>query len=91
MGQALQITRTDHTGAALRALAGKCRDGAQVRRLLAMAMVLDGRPRSVAASSNGRVAPGRAGGRGRRNRRAKWIGRPCAIGCIATTMRAWMV
>jgi hypothetical protein len=53
MGQALQITRTDHTGATLRALAAKGRDGAQVRRLLAMAMVLEGRARSVAASSNG--------------------------------------
>ena len=53
MGKALGITRTDHTGATLRALAGKCRDGAQVRRLLALAMVLDGHPRSVAASSNG--------------------------------------
>jgi transposase len=53
MGNALEITRTDHTGATLRALAGKCRDGGQVRRLLALAMVLDGHPRSVAASSNG--------------------------------------
>jgi transposase len=53
MGSALQITRADHTSGALRGLAGKCRDGAQVRRLLAVAMVLDGRLRSEAASSNG--------------------------------------
>ena len=53
MGKALQITRTEHTSATLRALAGKCRDGAEVRRLLALAMVLDGHPRSIAASSNG--------------------------------------
>jgi transposase len=53
MGTALEITRMDHTSGALRALAGKCRDGAQVRRLLALAMVLDGHPRSDAASSNG--------------------------------------
>ena len=55
MGNALQITRADHTSSALRGLASKCRDGAQVRRLLAMAMamVLDGHPRSAAASSNG--------------------------------------
>ena len=53
MGSALQITRADHTSGALRGLAGKCRDGAQVRRLLALAMVLDGHPRSEAASSNG--------------------------------------
>ncbi len=53
MGKALQITRTEHTSTTLRALAGKCRDGAEVRRLLALAMVLDGHPRSIAASSNG--------------------------------------
>jgi transposase len=53
MGTALEITRTDHTSGTLRALAGKCRAGAQVRRLLALAMVLDGRPRNEAASSNG--------------------------------------
>jgi transposase len=53
MGSALQITRTDHTSGALRAFAGKCRDGGQVRRLLALAMVLDGHQRSAAAPSNG--------------------------------------
>ena len=53
MGSALQITRSDHTSDALRGLASKCRDGAQVRRLLAVAMVWDGRPCSEAASSNG--------------------------------------
>jgi transposase len=53
MGTGLEITRMDHTSGALRTLAGKCRDGAQVRRILALAMVLDGRPRSEAASSNG--------------------------------------
>jgi len=53
MGTALEISRTDHTSGALRALAGKCRDGAQVRRILALALVLDGRPRSQAALSNG--------------------------------------
>ena len=53
MGTALRITRTEHSSATLRAVASKCGDGAQVRRLLALAMVLDGHPRSVAASSNG--------------------------------------
>ncbi len=53
MGTALKIIRTDHTSGTLRALAGKCRDGAQVRRMLALAMVLDGCPRSEAAASNG--------------------------------------
>jgi len=53
MGTALRITRADHTSGGLRGLAGKCRDGAQVRRLLALAMVLDGHSRSEAAASNG--------------------------------------
>jgi transposase len=53
MGTMLRITRTDHTSAELRALSVKCADGAQVRRMLALALVLDGRPRSEAASING--------------------------------------
>jgi hypothetical protein len=53
MGTALQITRAEHSSAPLRSLAYRCRDGAQVRRLLALAMVLDGHPRSAAASCNG--------------------------------------
>ncbi len=53
MSAALRITRTEHTAAELRSTASKCRDGAQVRRLLALAMVLDGQPRSVAARQNG--------------------------------------
>jgi len=55
MGATLRVTRTAHTAADLRAAAGRFRDGAQVRRLLAlaMAMVLDGRPRSEAAQQNG--------------------------------------
>ena len=42
MGAALKITRLDHTPEALRAMAAKIRDGAQSRRLLAIAMVLEG-------------------------------------------------
>lgn len=53
MGAPLVITRTDHTSAELRALSCKCSDGAQVRRLLALALVLDGHPRSEAAALNG--------------------------------------
>lgn len=50
---AARITRTDRTAAELRATAGKCRDGAQERRMLALAMVLEGRPRTEAAQQNG--------------------------------------
>src|SRR6202050_502446 len=53
MGTKVAITRTDHTGAELRALSAKCADGAQVRRMLALALVLDGRSRSEAAVLNG--------------------------------------
>lgn len=53
MGAAVRITRTDRTAAELHAAAGKCRDGAQVRCMLALGMVLEGRPRTEAAQQNG--------------------------------------
>ena len=53
MGVAVRITRTDHTAAALRGLAAKSNDAAQVRRLLALAMILEGKPRHEAAAQAG--------------------------------------
>ena len=53
MGAALGLTRTDHTSGELRALSSKCPDSAQVRRLLALALVIDGRPRGEAAAVAG--------------------------------------
>ncbi len=53
MGAKVAITRMDHTGAELRAQSAKCADGAQVRRMLVLALVLDGRSRSEAAVLNG--------------------------------------
>lgn len=53
MGQPIEITRTELSVSALRALAGKTDDGAVVRRLLAIALVLEGRCRTEAASLNG--------------------------------------
>src|SRR5664279_3283818 len=53
MGVALVITRTDHTAADLRLFAGKSGDGAQVRRLLALALVLEGCSRTEAAEQSG--------------------------------------
>jgi transposase len=53
MGQAVEITRQDHSAADLRKLAGKCDDAAVVRRLLAIAAVLDGSSRTEAARHNG--------------------------------------
>ncbi len=49
----MAITRTDHTAAGLRSLASKSNDGAQVRRLLALALVLEGCSRTEAAEQSG--------------------------------------
>jgi len=49
MGSAIPITRLDRTASGLRSFASKCGDGAQVRRLLAIALVLDGHSRAEAA------------------------------------------
>jgi transposase len=53
VGQAVQVTRTEHTADELRGLAAKSRDAAQVRRLLAIALILDGLPRTEAARQSG--------------------------------------
>jgi len=53
MGASLRITRMDYTSAELRALSARCDDGAEVRRMLALALVLDDRPRAEAAALNG--------------------------------------
>jgi transposase len=53
MSAAVPITRLDQTASDLRSSASKCGDGAQVRRLLAIALVLDGRSRAEAAELNG--------------------------------------
>lgn len=53
MGAAVKITRTDYTSAELRGLSARCPDGAQVRRLLALALVLDGYSRTEAAALSG--------------------------------------
>ena len=56
VGAAISITRADHTAVQLRALATKSRDPAQSRRLLAIAMVLDGSSRLEAARQTGMIA-----------------------------------
>ena len=53
MLRAIEISRTKHSTEALRAMAAKSRDGAQVRRLLAIALVLDGNSRTEAAEQSG--------------------------------------
>lgn len=53
MGQAVEITRGEHSALELRALAAKIRDAAVVRRLLALALVLEGGSREAAAAASG--------------------------------------
>ena len=53
MGAAVRITRDEFTAAELRGAAAKCTEGAQVRRILALALVLEGRRRTEAAALNG--------------------------------------
>ncbi len=53
MAAPVEVTRRDYTAAALRSLSSRCTDATQVRRILALAMVLEGRPRTEAANLNG--------------------------------------
>lgn len=53
MSAAVKVTRLDHTPAELRGLAARSRDAAQSRRLLAIAMVLEGCCRLDAARQAG--------------------------------------
>lgn len=53
MVAAVTITRTDHTAGELRVLAAKSTDAAQVRRLLALALILEGQSRHAAARQAG--------------------------------------
>ena len=53
MSSPIEITRLDRSATELRELAGRTQDGTVVRRLLAIALVLEGHPREVAAELNG--------------------------------------
>lgn len=53
MGKAVAITRSNHSAAELRRLAAHSDDADQTRRLLAIAMVLDGASRADAARQTG--------------------------------------
>ena len=53
MGVAVAVTRTEFTAAELRSAACASEDPAQVRRLLAIALVLEGVPRRQAAEQTG--------------------------------------
>lgn len=53
MGQAITITRMDYSASDLRRLMSKEKDGAVVRRLLALALILEGKTRTEAAEQSG--------------------------------------
>jgi transposase len=53
MGAAVKVTRDDMTAGDLRKASGRVKDGKVARRLLAIALVLEGVPRKVAAESCG--------------------------------------
>ena len=53
MGAAVAVTRTEHTPEELRSLASKSKDAAQARRLLAVALALEGVSRQQAAQQTG--------------------------------------
>ena len=48
MGASVMIIRDEFTAAELRLASARCTDGAQVRRILAVALVLEGRSRREA-------------------------------------------
>ena len=53
MGRPIEITRYEHSATTLRELAARTQDGAVVRRLLGIALILEGYPREAAARLNG--------------------------------------
>lgn len=53
MGQAITITNLDYTAADLRRLMSRQKDGAVVRRLMALALILEGKSRTEAAHVSG--------------------------------------
>jgi transposase len=53
MGKAIEITRLELSASELRDLAARTRDGAVVRRLLGIALILDGYSREEAARLSG--------------------------------------
>src|SRR2546423_14363261 len=61
MGGAVAITRVDLTAAELRAAAGRGKDGSAARRVVALAMGLDGGGRKAAAQARGMDRPNPSG------------------------------
>lgn len=53
MGKPIEVTRTEFSASGLREVAASTREGAVVRRLLAIALILEGRSRAEAAQLSG--------------------------------------
>ncbi len=61
---AITITRSEYTAAELRSAAARTQDAAAARRMLALALVLEGRSRTEAAKNCGMDRIIRGAGRG---------------------------
>ncbi len=57
MGSAVTVTREEFTASGLRAASAKCTEGAQVRRILALVLILHGRSRGEAAAPHAAWVP----------------------------------
>ena len=77
MGEAIAITNLDHSAAELRQLAARSKDAPVVRRLLALALLLEGKSRTEAATQNGM----------RRQTLRDWVHRYNAEGVAGLTSR----
>src|SRR5436305_5545343 len=77
MGAAVSITRLDKTASELRKAASGEKDSAASRRILALALVLDGVDRKTAAETCGMEAASRIG------RACRGRSRPCGARCRA--------
>ncbi len=55
MGQAVRVTNLDYSAPDLRRLTPKQKDGQVVRRLLALALILEGKSRTQAAQQSGMI------------------------------------
>ena len=53
MGKAIEITHLEHSASKLQDLAARAQDGAVARRLLGIALLLDGWSRGEAATASG--------------------------------------
>src|SRR6476469_7976625 len=89
MGRPIEITRDEHSAAALRDLAARTRDGAVVRRLLGIALILEGHPREAAARLSGMDRQTLRDWAHRCPRQAIWPRVWHGLGCALSSCHSW--